>query len=146
MALVQWQPRQAICRPTPRMDSLFESFWGLGGGDASEQAWSPRVDISETDSEVLISSELPGIKAEDVKITVADGVVTIEGEKKEEQETEGREARRVERVYGSFRRSFQLPTAVNADEITATYGDGVLVVNLPKEEAAKARQIEVKTS
>jgi len=128
------------------MDNLFESFWGFGGGDAPEQAWSPRVDISETDNEVVISSELPGIKAEDVKITVADGVVTIEGEKKDEQETEGRETRRVERVYGSFRRSFRLPTAVNADEIAATYGDGVLVVNLPKEEAAKARQIEVKTN
>lgn len=146
MALVQWQPRQAIYRRTPSMDSLLESFWGFGSGDAFEQAWSPRVDVSETDGEVVISSELPGMKAEDVKITVADGVVTIEGEKKEERETEGRTAHRVERVYGSFRRSFRLPSAVNADEITATYEDGVLVVNLPKAEEAKARQIEVKTS
>ena len=146
MALVQWQPRQAMCRPNPSMDSLFESFWGLGRGEALKQAWSPRVDVSETEGEVVISSELPGMKAEDVKITVTDGVVTIEGEKKEEQKTEGRTAHQVERVYGAFRRQFRLPSAVNADEITATYADGVLMVNLPKEEAAKARQIEVKTS
>ncbi len=146
MALVQWQPRHAACRRSPSFNSVFESFWGLGQGDAVEETWSPRVDISETDGAVVVSSELPGLKAEDIKITVADDVVTLEGEKKGEQETEGRTVHRVERVYGSFRRSFRLPSAVNADEITATFTDGVLAVNLPKAEEAKARQIEVKTS
>jgi len=146
MALVQWQPLHAICRQSPGFDSLFDSFWGLGHGDAIEKTWSPRVDISETEDAVVIASELPGLKVEDIKITVADGVVTLEGEKKEEQESKDRTAHRVERVYGSFQRSFRLPSAVNADEITATYTDGVLAVSLPKAEEAKARQIEVKTS
>lgn len=146
MALVQWQPRSAACRRSPSFDSLFENFWGLGQGDALEQTWNPRVDVSETDGAVVVASELPGLKAEDIKITVADGVITLEGEKKGEGETEGRTTHRVERVYGSFRRSFRLPSAVNADEIAATYTDGVLTVNLPKAEEAKARQIEVKTN
>ena len=146
MALVQWQPRHAICRQSPSFDSVFDSFWRLGHPDASERTWSPRVDVSETEDAVVISSELPGLKAEDIKITVADGVVPLEGETKEEQESKDRTAHRVERVYGSFQRSFRLPSAVNADEINATYTDGVLAVNLPKAEEAKARQIEVKTS
>ena len=146
MALVQWQPRYATCRQSPSISSVFDSFWGLGSGDALEKTWSPRVDVSETDGAIMIASELPGLKSEDIKITVADGVVTLEGEKKEEEETTDRTVHRVERTYGAFRRSFRLPSAVNADEITATFADGVLSVNLPKAEEAKARQIEVKTN
>ena len=142
MALIRWQPNEAF-----DLNRVFDSFSGASTtGKRFQTAWAPSVDVSETDEEVVVSAELPGLKPEDVSVTVADGSLTIAGEKKRESETEEKHRRRVERSYGAFSRSFQLPGKVEAEAISASYGDGVLVVTLPKAENARTKQIEVKAS
>ncbi|TAJ25221.1 MAG: Hsp20/alpha crystallin family protein [Nitrospirae bacterium] len=108
--------------------------------------WVPTVDISETETEYLIKAELPEIKKEDVKVTLADGVLTIQGERKQEKEEKGKKYHRVERSYGRFVRSFALPDYVDDAKVTAEFKDGVLSLHLPKAEKAKPKAIEVKVS
>lgn len=105
--------------------------------------WSPAVDIAETPAAYVISAELPGIDRKDVKITVNDGVLLIQGERRSEKEDKDRKHHRVERFYGSFARSFALPDNVNEETIRADYKDGVLQVTLEKSEKAKPKSIEV---
>jgi HSP20 family protein len=119
----------------------------LHGGvaaDAPSSAWLPKVDIVEQEQEFRVTLELPGVKKEDVKITVADDVLTVKGEKKEEEATQGKQYQRSERRYGSFQRSFVLPALVKSDRIEASYDSGVLSITLPKMEEAKPKEIEVK--
>lgn len=143
MALVRWQPRDVF-----GFGREMDNFFGTTCGPAAtaRSAWYPSVDISESEEAVSVVAEIPGMKAEDIKVTVADGVLTIEGEKKEVKEETQKQVHRVERTYGTFSRAFRLSTAVDADKITASYRDGVLSLSLPKADAAKAKQIEVKAS
>lgn len=103
----------------------------------------PAVDISETNDELLLHAELPGLKKDQVKLTIEDGVLTISGEKKFEAEQKEKDFHRVERRYGSFHRGFTLPTNVDASKAKASFEDGVLTVRIPKAEAAKPRQIDI---
>jgi HSP20 family protein len=106
--------------------------------------WVPSVDVSETDGEYQIKAEIPDVKKEDVKVTLEDGVLTIQGERKQEKEDNGKKYHRVERTYGSFVRSFTLPDLVDVEKVTAEFKDGVLNLQLPKSEKAKPKAIEVK--
>jgi HSP20 family protein len=106
--------------------------------------WVPSVDVSETDGEYQIKAEIPDVKKEDVKVTLADGVLTIQGERKHEKEEKGKKYHRVERSYGSFARSFTLPDLVDEEKVKAEFKDGVLNLQLPKSEKAKPKAIEVK--
>ena len=106
--------------------------------------WTPTVDISETEAEYAIKAELPEVKKEDVKVTVEDGVLTIQGERKQEKEEKGKKYHRIERSYGRFVRSFTLPDTVDEGKVRAEYADGVLNLHLPKSEKAKPKQIDVK--
>ena len=106
--------------------------------------WSPRVDITEDDRELLVKAELPEMKKDDVKVTVEDGMLTISGERKQEKEEKGKKYHRVEREYGSFMRCFTLPDAVVADQVTAEFKDGLLAVHLPKDVKAAAKPVEIK--
>ena len=108
--------------------------------------WAPVVDISEDNQEYLIKAELPEVKKEDVKITMADGMLTITGDRKFEKEENGRKYHRVERAYGSFGRSFSLPDDASPAKVTADFKDGVLKVHLAKNEKARPRQVEVSVS
>jgi HSP20 family protein len=105
--------------------------------------WVPSVDVSETDGEYQIKAEIPDVKKEDVKVTVEDGVLTIQGERKHEKEEKGKKYHRVERSYGSFIRSFTLPDLVDEEKVKAEFKDGVLNLQLPKPEKAKPKAIEV---
>lgn len=105
--------------------------------------WSPVVDISENQDAFLIRAELPGINKEDVKVSVHDGVLTIQGERRDEHESEDSKRHRIERFYGHFARSFTLPDHVDDENIKASYRDGVLELTLAKQEKAKPRAIEV---
>jgi HSP20 family protein len=109
-------------------------------------AWAPPVDIQETDKEYLIKAELSEIKKEDVKVGVLDGVLTIEGERKQEKEEKGKKFHTVERSYGKFVRQFALPTEVEAANVQAEFKDGMLNVHLPKTAAAKPKTIDVKVA
>jgi HSP20 family protein len=104
--------------------------------------WSPALDIYQNSENVVARIELPGMKKEEIEISLHDGTLTISGERKSES-SEGEEAERTERYIGKFRRSVSLPAQVDAAKVTATYRDGVLTVMLPKAEEAKPKQIQV---
>ena len=102
------------------------------------------MDISETDGEYLIKAELPEVKKEDVKVTLEDGVLTIQGQRRQEKEEKTTKYHRIERSYGTFVRSFSLPDQVNESGVKAEFKDGMLNLHIPKSEKAKPRAIEVK--
>jgi HSP20 family protein len=111
---------------------------GFGSG------WSPALDIAETSDEYLMRAELPGVKKEDVKISLAQNVLTITGEKKTEYKEENKKYHRLERSYGTFQRSFTLPSPVKADDVSASFKEGILEIRVPKTEEAKAKVIDIK--
>lgn len=108
--------------------------------------WSPALDAFEDKDKYVVSLEVPGMKREDISVTVHDGVLTITGERKSESDTKTGTVHRSERTYGKFTRSVSLPPTAKADQIAASYKDGVLQVELPKAEEAKPKSIEVKIS
>lgn len=129
------------------VERLFDDFFGVSrdlGMPASLRSWAPAVDIEETEADYRLKAELPGLKKEDVKISVEDNVLTLSGERKEEKSEKNRKVHRLERSYGSFVRSFSLPSSIAADKVTAAYKDGVLEIVVPKKEEAKPRQVDIK--
>ncbi|HMV27523.1 Hsp20/alpha crystallin family protein [bacterium] len=106
--------------------------------------WNPATDIVEGKDEYTVRIELPGVSKNDVKITIHDNVLTVQGEKKQESENKENNYHRVERSYGSFMRSFRLPSMVKGEKIDANYKDGILTIVLPKAEEAKTKEIEIK--
>jgi len=123
---------------------LEETFLPLGAEPFSIAAWSPSCDIYETENEIVVKAEIPGVKKEDVKLSMQDSVLTLSGERKFEEETKKENYVRVERGYGSFTRSFTLPPSVDAKKISAEFKDGLLEVKLPKSEQAKPKEVEIK--
>ena len=130
------------------IDRLFDDFTrgfpSLGNGMTNVTL--PTMDVSETDKEIEITAELPGLEEKDVQIIVSDNVLTIRGEKKAEKEQKDQNYRLVERSYGSFERSLELPDGVNPDAITASIDKGVLKVVVPKPAPAQVKKIEVKAA
>lgn len=146
MAIIRCNPmRDMAMWNIHEIDRMVDEFTRGGTvADAQFPTWLPDVDIVEHESEYRVNLELPGVKKEDVKITVMNDVLTVKGEKKEEKETKGKNYRRNERSYGAFQRSFMLPTLVKSDQIEASYDSGILTLTLPKMEEAKPKEIEVK--
>jgi HSP20 family protein len=123
-----------------RLNRMFSEFYGEG----FTRAWVPPVDIYETDQhEVVLKAELPDLNREDIGVTFENGVLTLKGERKFEQETKRENFQRLERRFGQFSRSFTLPNTVDASRISASYKDGVLTIRLPQREEAKPKQIAV---
>jgi HSP20 family protein len=149
MAIVRWDPFRELEEMSDRLNRMITRPGSAqSAGQAKEVMtvadWSPTVDISETEAEYAIKAELPEVKKEDVKVTVEDGVLTLQGERKQEKEEKGKKYHRVERSYGRFVRSFTLPDSVDESKVKAEYTDGVLHLHLPKSEKAKPKQIDVK--
>src|SRR5438046_2784753 len=119
---------------------------GHGREDITLADWTPLADITEDDKEYLIKAELPEMKKEEVKVTVENGVLTISGERKFEQEEKKKKYHRVERGYGTFMRSFTLPDDADFNKVNAQFKNGVLMVHVPKSERAQPKQIEVKVA
>lgn len=144
------RPEHSMSRLRSEMDQLFDRFMrdplGFPWDDTSATAlaWGPQLDLSETDKELTIKAELPGVDAKDVEINVTGNVLTIRGEKRQEHEEKKRDYHYVERQYGSFHRSVPLPTYVNAEKVDANYRNGVLTITLEKRPEARAKRIEVK--
>jgi HSP20 family protein len=144
MSLVKWAPLNNI-------ESMFDNYvrslgWPLNGDQEliSKDDWTPRVDISETDTELVIKADIPDVKKEDVKVSVEEGVLTIQGEKKQEREESGKKYHRIERFYGNFSRSFTLPSYVNEGKIEASFKNGVLQLHIPKTAQSAHKNIEIK--
>jgi len=146
MSIMRWRPRGDLLSIREEMNRLFDDFfsgWPEKRRGLLEGEWAPSIDIAETEEELVVTAELPGVKQEEVDITIADDVLTLKGEKKEEKEVKEKNYHRIERNYGSFQRSISLPTSVQADKAKATYKDGILTINVPKVEEAKPKQIKI---
>jgi HSP20 family protein len=126
------------------MDKLWDRFFGdrTVPGLFSEE-WSPSVDISETKDKIVIKADLPGLEPKEVQVNVTGNVLTIKGEKTKEQEEKEEHYYRTERCRGSFQRTLSLPVEVKAENAEATFEKGVLIITLPKIEAAKSKQIKI---
>lgn len=147
MTLVRWDPFRELEDMSDRLNRVFARPVARASGGKEQLTvadWIPTVDISESDGEYLIKAELPEVKKEDVKVTVEDGVLTLQGARHQEKEEKGKKYHRVERSYGSFVRSFTLPESVDESGVKAEYKDGVLNLHLPKSEKVKPKAIEVK--
>lgn len=163
MSLIPWRDKtnrleryegseRPIVRLRDAMDDLFDRFlsdpWGTGFMEASPASWRGglNADVAETDEEVTVKVELPGVDAKDVHVEVVGQTLTIRGEKRQDREEKQRSYQYVERQFGSFQRSVPLPAYVNADKVDATFKNGVLTVSLPKRADARPKRIPVRTA
>jgi len=145
MAIVSWEPLRDPVSTQDRFSRLFnEALSPLFEGSATEaRTWSPAVDVFETDQNVVLEAELPGLDPKDVEVRVEDGTLYLKGERKFENEVKEDNYHRIERSYGSFVRSFTLPSSVDGDKAVADYKNGVLTLTLPKREESKPKTIKI---
>ncbi|AFN75647.1 Molecular chaperone (small heat shock protein) [Melioribacter roseus P3M-2] len=144
MTLVKFEPLKELETLHDRIQRYFEDFTNFGFTFADN--FNPRIDISEDNDSINVVAEIPGVKKENVKITLQDNILTIEGEKKKEEEKKEKNYYRSERVFGSFKRSFTLPTEVDADNVEAKFENGMLNIRLKKlnPKPKKEKVIELK--
>jgi HSP20 family protein len=147
--MMRWDPFQDLRSAQDEMAQMSPMLAHALGlrtqqGSATATAWAPALDISERKDAYLVTVELPGLKPEDLDITMEDGLLTIQGERQFTQESSGQQFHRVERRYGAFRRSITLPAHVTAEGIQASFEDGVLQILVPKAEEAKPKRIQIR--
>jgi len=143
-----WDPFREMEEMQARLASLFGGRFPLLKQGTEEgfslAEWVPPVDITEDEKEYSVKVELPGVKKEDVKVSVEGGVLSITGERKAEKEEKDKKYHRLERSYGSFIRSFAVPEGAASDKVSAEFKDGVLSVRIPKDEKIKPKLVDVK--
>ena len=152
MSLIRYQTPEIAMWPSldrwanlrDELDTLFESPFWAGSGRQTQlfSGWTPALDLYQNNDNVVAIVELPGMRKEDIEISLQDGMLIISGERKGES-AESEKATRTERFTGKFRRSITLPTRIDANKVSANYKDGILTVTLPKAEEAKPKQIKV---
>jgi HSP20 family protein len=142
MTLMRWDPFRSMLSMKRDLDRMFGEY--DDEGETAASLWRPAVDIFETKDNLVLRAELPGMKKEEVQISVENNVLTLKGERKFDKEIKRENYHRVERVYGNFCRSFTLPTSIDKNKIEATFRDGVLEVTMPRAEEAKPKQIDIK--
>jgi len=140
--ITRWDPFQEMLTLREAMNQLFEDSV-VRPGNIRGQGFVPALDLSETQDGFVVETALPGLKPEDIEITVENNVLTIKGETRRENEDKNRSYHRVERSFGSFQRTVGLPSTVKADQIKASLTDGVLRLDIPKAEEVKPRKISV---
>jgi HSP20 family protein len=146
MSLQRWDPYREMRTMRNLMDRFFEEPYRLLGMGEGEESRTMRVDMRETENEIVLEAALPGVKAEDCDISLRDDSITVSGEiKSERKEEEEGQIYLQERYYGKFQRTIPLPSSVNADKVEATFHDGILRVVMPKTEEQKPRRISIKS-
>lgn len=145
MALVRWTPFRDLISIQDEMNRMFEDFVRRPVVESGQGVWLPVMDISETEDRITVRLDLPGVEKEDVTISITGDILCVKGEKKQEKEVQGENFHRIERTYGSFYRSIELPNRVSADKVVARFKNGVLTIELPKAEEVKPKAIEIKT-
>lgn len=146
LEMTPWR-RPGGLRPFWReMDDFWKRFFSEMPLAERATEWEPAVDISETDGNVMVRAELPGLEAKDIGVDVSGDVLTIRGEKKMEEEKKEEKYYCRERYAGSFQRSFQLPAGLKAEKVDARFKNGVLTINIPKSEESKQKKIEIKAA
>jgi HSP20 family protein len=143
--LAPWSAADRWSNLRDELNSFFELPFSSSFARAGQlfSGWSPALDLYESNDDVIAAVELPGMRKEDIEISLHDGTLTISGERKRESSGNGEKAERTERYIGTFRRSVALSTRVDANKVSATYRDGILTVTLPKAEEVKPKQIQV---
>ncbi len=151
MAIVRWEPFRELAALQNEMGRLMNQAIGTGtlqpgNGGQTTSTWLPAVDVWETDNELVLSFDVPGIPEDQISVELDDNVLTVTGQRERAEEQTGERFYRYERRFGAFSRSVTLPTGVNEDAINANYKDGVLEVRVPKPEEQKPKRIQVGTS
>jgi HSP20 family protein len=152
-SLIPWRrkegqsaPDNALTEFRTEVDDLFNRFFGSSGwlpGTYFSKGFAPAFDVSETDEDIIVKAELPGVDPKEIEVNLTGATLTVKGEKKEEREEKTENMHRIERSFGSFSRSVTLPCEVKEDKIEATFKDGVLNLKLPKAESSKKRSIKI---
>ncbi|MFQ6038920.1 MAG: Hsp20/alpha crystallin family protein [Candidatus Aminicenantales bacterium] len=145
MAIIRWDPFRDLITLREKMNQLFEEAFSTRGEerDLVSTTWTPSVDIYETEQDLVLTAELPGIDEKDIEIKIEDHTLSIKGERKFEKETKEENYHRIERSYGSFYRSFTIPQYVDQEKIQAEHENGVLRITMPKRPELKAKKIKV---
>jgi len=145
MAIVRWDPVRELASMHERLNRLFDDFGRRTDDEGMERGdWMPPVDIYQTDQhEVVLKAEIPGLQKEDIDLRVEQNTLAIAGQRREEKSVQKEHYHRVERTYGSFHRSFSLPSTIDTEKVRAEYQDGILTVTLPLREESKPKQITV---
>jgi len=125
-----------------RMNQILQESGGHNH-DNAPTLWAPAVDVSESEHEIVLQAELPGMSKDDIDIQLTGDTLTLRGERKLQQAQRGEHFHRIERQYGAWQRTFQIETPIDAQRVQASYEDGVLIVHLPKQAAVKPRQIAI---
>jgi HSP20 family protein len=153
--MAPWRPLTEVTQIERAMDRMLEDMWGRPWRSLFDfgrrrpligdlEVAGPAIEIIEDNNDVVVKAELPGLKKEDIEISVAERLLTIKGEKKRETERKGEGYHYSERSYGAFERCFEIPRDVQADKVHAAFKDGVLEIRLPKTEEAKRKEVKVK--
>ena len=153
MALIPWRPKESwwdSLKDLEAFHSHMDSFFnfpltGLIDKDAGllEGAWSPALDVYDSKNDIIVKADIPGMKKDEIDISVHGDTLVIKGEKKQEKEIKEKDFVRTERFYGSFNRAMHLPSSVEADKVSASYKNGVLELVLPKKEEDKPKQLKI---
>jgi HSP20 family protein len=153
MALIPWRPREMWWDPfrdletiQNEMNKMFDYSlirWGDRDMGLLEGAWSPAIDIYDSKDNVMVKADIPGMKKEEINVSVHGDTLIINGEKKQEKETKEKGFVRTERFYGAFNRAIRLPAQIDASKVNATYKNGVLELVLPKKEESKPKQLKI---
>jgi len=148
MTLVKWYPTREMTRFENDFDSVFRllnsRLFGESGEENENVIWTPATDIIENEKSYVLKLDLPGVVKENVKISYKEGVLTVSGERKNENESQNGKWFRVERTFGGFSRSFTLPELIKQDAISASFKNGMLTIEIPKAEEAKPFEIKIK--
>ena len=146
MAIIRWDPFRDVVTLRERMNRMFEDvFSGRAeeGKEMTTSTWAPSVDIFETEKELVLTAEIPGIDEKDVEIKIEDNTLSLKGERKFEKETKEENYHRIERSYGSFYRAFTLPNSIDPEKIQATHENGVLKITMPKRDELQPRKVKI---
>jgi HSP20 family protein len=147
MSLVRWEPFRDLLNLQERMNRIYEQSGRnqgqSGAGEEQLGTWAPAVDIYETEKEIVLKADLPGVNLADVDIRVENNILTVRGERHFEKDVKQDNFHRVERIYGTFVRTFTLPNTVDSEKIEASYTDGVLKIAMQKREEARPKQIKI---
>jgi HSP20 family protein len=145
MTISRWDPFRDLNVLQDRMNRLFDDTGRGWRADepAATTTWSPAVDIFETENEIVVQAELPGVDRKDISLHLENNVLTLKGERRFEKETKEENYHRIERAYGGFSRTFSIPATVDEEKIRADYRDGILKIALPKKEQVKPKQIRI---
>jgi len=146
MTLVRWDPFREIAALSDRLNRVLTDNPAFARGSDTYGTWVPPVDIFERDDQLILRAELAGLNRDDIELSIENGVLTLHGERRREEGFDADNAHRLERIFGSFTRSFTLPTTIDAARIAATYKDGILEIVLPKSEISKPKKVQIQAA